>query len=162
VKTSPDVLSRAHSGGGCFVDSDLFPGLRKSTSTASITVYVRAMESNDIAPAQKCAKALEQEVMKPTYFSLTFSTGLGAAREETKVYIELQDRDRDLVYDDSPPENSRAMARPVGLLDLLPSGINPDWPHTGKLVDADTKGSWDRGIEPTIIKGHNVWIFGDA
>jgi hypothetical protein len=99
--------------------------------------------------------------MKPKYFSLTFSIGNSAAGEEIEVYIELQDRDRDLLQDGAPEVKAREIARRVGILDFLPSDINADWPNSGKLVDHETKGSWDRGIEPTIIKGTKVWILGD-
>ena len=108
------------------------------------------------------ATSAEQEVTKPTYFSLTFLRGYSAVRESIKVYIELKDIDRDLLYEAPPQEKSFAIARRVGILDYLPGDINADWPHSGMLVNHETKTSWDGGLEPTIIKEHNVWIIGDA
>jgi hypothetical protein len=100
--------------------------------------------------------------MKPIYFGLTFSKGAGVRAEHIAVYIELNGGDSDLLLESFTEEKSLAIARRTGILDFLPRGLNSDWARSGKIIDHSDNGSWDKGIEPTNIHGHNVWILEDA
>jgi hypothetical protein len=97
--------------------------------------------------------------MKSTYFMLMFSKNGWDYAEYFRVYIELQDEDKALLRGVlSDAMKARLMAARVGLLSLLPSGLNDDWHDFGSVIEHDIKDFWHMGIKPTSAGGRNIWI----
>jgi hypothetical protein len=96
-------------------------------------------------------------LMDPAYFELTFLKYGCEHTRRIRVYIELNSGDEDLLISDSTEEKSRAIVRRTGILVFLPSGLNPDWPRFGRILDCSVE-SLELGLKPTVIHGHNVWI----
>jgi CheY-like chemotaxis protein len=97
--------------------------------------------------------------MQPTYFMLMFSKSEARNSQYFRVYIELRDQDKALfegVLSDAL--KSRLLVERVGILDLLPNGLNDDWPDFGTVIERNSDSFWHMGIPPTTVKGHNVWI----
>ncbi len=85
----------------------------------------------------------------PSYYELTFSTDSGGCREYFRVFVELNDCDKDsLRFGGEPGVNTREIVERVGILDLLPEGINDDWVRFGRVLGRDSRPSWDVRIDP--------------
>jgi hypothetical protein len=112
--------------------------------------------------AVRTAHVKRNGTMEHTYFELTFSKSEGGRTRKIRVSIELNSGDTDLLLGDVTEEKALAIARRTGILDFLPRGLNSDWPRSGKIINHSADGSWDNGIKPTNIHGHNVWIIEDA
>ena len=80
------------------------------------------------------------------------------------VYVELNDDDKQLFTFGGYSElNTRAIVMRAGALRLLPGGINNDWMRYGRLMDSESRTSWDHGIEPQLGEGNRkIWIIDQA
>jgi hypothetical protein len=106
-----------------------------------------------------CVVVRKTSAMEPTYFEATFSKSGVGQNETFTVYIELRDEDKALMGRALNVElKTRLLVERVGILELLPSGLNDDWLRSGRILGHDIKGAWDVGIGPTIVKRRNVWI----
>jgi hypothetical protein len=97
--------------------------------------------------------------MEPTYFMLMFSKSEARNSQYFRVYIELRDQDKALFEGVlSNALKSRLLVERVGILDLLPNGLNDDWPDFGTVIERNSDSYWHMGIRPTTVNGRNVWI----
>jgi hypothetical protein len=79
--------------------------------------------------------------------------------EYFRVYIELQDEDKALLRGTlSDAMKARLMVARVGVLSLLPSGLDDDWHDFGSVIEHGIKDFWHMGIQPTRVRGRNIWI----
>ncbi len=102
--------------------------------------------------------------MNPAYYELTFSKGPRADQHYFRVYVELNDGDREVLRrGDSSEVNTRAIVQRAGVLTLLPAGINDDWIRSGRIISRESKVYWDSGIELQLgDDNRKVWIIEDA
>jgi hypothetical protein len=106
-----------------------------------------------------CEVLRKASAMEPTYYMLMFSKNGRHYAEYFRVYIELQDEDKALLGGVlSDAMKARLMVARVGILSLLPSGINDDWHDFGSVIERDIKDFWHMGIKPTSVSGRNIWI----
>jgi len=102
--------------------------------------------------------------MDPAYYELTFSSDSGGYRVYFRIYVELNDDDREVLRLGGTPElNTRAIVTRAGILRFLPDEINSDWVRYGRTMARNSRPFWDIGIEPQIgYAGRRVWIIEDA
>jgi hypothetical protein len=97
--------------------------------------------------------------MEPTFFMLMFSKRFGGRNQYFTVYIELRDEDKALLEGIlSDALKARLLVERVGLLELLPDGLNDDWPNYWTVIERKIDSFWHMGIQPTKVKRHNIWI----
>jgi CheY-like chemotaxis protein len=110
-----------------------------------------------------CRTASDSPAMEPTYFMLMFSKYEARRSQYFRVYIELRDQDKALFEGVlSNALKTRLLVERVGILDLLPDGLNDDWPDFGSVVERNNDSFWHMGIEPTTVNGRNIWIINGA
>jgi hypothetical protein len=98
----------------------------------------------------------------PIYSEVIFCKRGFPRSEYWRACIELDDDDRALLMNSESAEcGTRAVVRRVGILDLLPIGLEDCWQRIGTALEDNVIGTWDGGCDPTITEdGHKVWIRG--
>ena len=96
---------------------------------------------------------------QPIYYEVVFSKRGSALNEYWRVYIELKDTDADLL---SPLMNAKLktlrIVRRAEVLELLPKGLDDNWPLHGRTIDDGIDG-WIEGTIPVTGHGdHTIWI----
>jgi hypothetical protein len=109
----------------------------------------------------RCFREEEAEISTgPTYFEMMFCKSGSPRSEYWRVCIELDDNDRALLMGSRTAEmGTQALVRRLGILDLLPSGLDDSWQRFGTGMEDNVIGTWDGGSDPTIVKdGRKIWI----
>jgi hypothetical protein len=96
----------------------------------------------------------------PTFLGVMFRKSGVFKNEYWTVFIELDDQDRDLLKSDlNVGLKTVRIVRRAGILDLLPKGIDDQWPNFGNIIEHEITGFFDGGVSPTVRDGKpRVWI----